>query len=121
MILQAVKRRHPVGYIRMRWAGSSSFYRCSLTFSCNHLHISNGRLISLYGLNAEAGETYYFRARTIATVGSVSARDTARGASLDLDLLNSDEGEYMVAHAALSDSHAKKLRANADEAILAPP
>jgi hypothetical protein len=70
--------------------------------------IPNGRLVSLYGLNAEAGKTYYFRARTIAGVASVNAQNNASGASLDLDLLNSDEGEYMVAHAALSNSQAKK-------------
>src|SRR5580698_4459514 len=40
MILQAVKRRHPVGYIRERRPGGSSLYRPSLTLRCNHLHIS---------------------------------------------------------------------------------
>lgn len=70
--------------------------------------IPNGRLVSLFGLNAEAGKTYYFRARTIAGVGSASAQNTASGVSLDLDLMNSDEGEYMVAHAPFSDSRVKQ-------------
>jgi hypothetical protein len=60
-----------------------------------------GRLVSLYGFTAQAGKTYYFRARTTAS----GSRDVA---FLDLDLVNDDEGKLLVANSPLSVSHPKK-------------
>jgi hypothetical protein len=62
-----------------------------------------GRLVSLYGFTAEAGKTYYFRARTMAS--SSGNRDSA---VLDLDLVNDDQGRLLVANSPLSASHPKK-------------
>jgi hypothetical protein len=64
-----------------------------------------GRLVSLYGFTAEAGKTYYFRARTMASISSSGRRDIA---SLDLDLVNDDQGKLLVANSPLSVSHPKK-------------
>jgi hypothetical protein len=62
--------------------------------------LPNGRLVSLAPLTAEAGKTYYFRARTS------GARDEV--ASIDLDRVNSDEGKLLVASSPPSVSHPKK-------------
>jgi hypothetical protein len=67
-------------------------------------YLPAGRLISLSSLTAEAGKTYYFRART-------TRSDTGRWGNamiLDLDLLNSDEGKLLVASSTLAVSHPKK-------------
>jgi len=66
--------------------------------------LTPGRLISLFGLNAEPGKLYYFRARTTASGGNASRHDIA---SLELDLLNDDQGRLLVANAPLSISHPK--------------
>lgn len=63
------------------------------------------RSVSLYGLTAESGKTYYFRARTIASLSSSGDHNIA---SLDLDLVNDDEGKLLVANSPISVSHPKK-------------
>jgi hypothetical protein len=58
------------------------------------------KLVALSSFTAEAGKAYYFRLRT-----------TPQGDHaflLDLDLLNSDQGSYMVLKSKISDWHAKK-------------
>lgn len=66
--------------------------------------LPHGRLVSLDSFTAEPGKVYYFRARTSASPTSGKAGD---GASIDLDLVNSDEGKLLVASASLSVSHSK--------------
>jgi hypothetical protein len=63
--------------------------------------LPSGRLISLYGLTAEAGKVYYLRARTMG-----SARD--RMAVLDFDLINIDQAKFLIASSSVSVSHPKK-------------
>lgn len=71
--------------------------------------ITGGRLVSLYGLNAEAGKVYYFRVRTSGTPGSLTEEHHQGDiASLDLDLVNEDEGKLLVASSASSNFQAKK-------------
>lgn len=67
--------------------------------------ISTGRRVSLFGLTAEAGGIYYFRART--TGGPSSAMGRNDTISIDLDLLNSDEGKFLVTYSSLSVSNAR--------------
>jgi hypothetical protein len=67
--------------------------------------LSPGRLVSLFGLTAEAGSVYYFRART--TGGPSAAVAPDHTISVDLDLLNSDEGKLLVASSPLSVSDPK--------------
>lgn len=71
--------------------------------------LSNGRAVAFFGLNAEAGKTYYFRARTLGGPPSMGERngiyDTA---TIDLDLINSDEGKFLISQRPFSNSHAKK-------------
>jgi hypothetical protein len=57
-------------------------------------------LFALANFTAEAGKTYYFRARTFETKLDVY--------SLDLDTVNNDEGQYLVAPSPFSRSHPKK-------------
>jgi hypothetical protein len=71
--------------------------------------LSTARRVSLFGLTTEAGNVYYFRART--TGGPSSAmfdngleEDTI---AIDLDRLNSDEGQFLVAYSPLSVSTAR--------------
>jgi len=71
--------------------------------------LPDGRLVSLAPLNAEEGQTYYFRVRTSGGKGSThDYESSAAGASIDLDLINSDEGKLLVESSALSVSHPKK-------------
>jgi Protein of unknown function (DUF2846) len=56
-------------------------------------------LYSLANFTAEAGRTYYFRTRVWFSYQSPR---------LDLEALNSDEGNYLVASSRLAVSHAKK-------------
>jgi hypothetical protein len=65
----------------------------------------NGRLVSLTSFTAESGEVYYLRARTSASPTSGKA---GAGASIDLDLVNEDEGRLLVASSGLSLSQQKK-------------
>ncbi len=69
--------------------------------------VPGGRLVSLAKLSVQAGETYCFRARTS---GSPSSdRSSSRMLpTLDLNLVDADEGQLLVAGAAFSDSHPKK-------------
>jgi hypothetical protein len=57
-------------------------------------------LFALANLTAEAGKTYYFRARTFNTSSQTYA--------LDLDAVDNDEGQYLVASSNFSKSHPKK-------------
>ena len=70
--------------------------------------VAGGRVVALAPLTAEAGKTYYFRARTIAGASSLGEKLRENGASIDLDPVNSDEGKLLVASSALSVSHPKK-------------
>jgi hypothetical protein len=57
------------------------------------------RAFSMAGFTAEAGKVYYFRARLFPGHGDYS---------FDLDLINSDEGKFLVASSTFCVSHAKK-------------
>jgi len=65
-------------------------------------HLS--KLASFSHLRADAGKTYYFRARITYAGGGANA------ASMDLDLqpVDADEGRYLVASDRASDSHPTK-------------
>ena len=54
--------------------------------------------------NAEAGKTYYFRAR----ISYQAAYGGAATMSLDLEPINDDEGKYLVASNPVSNAQAKK-------------
>jgi hypothetical protein len=56
-------------------------------------------LFALANFTAEAGKTYYFRVRTYNGANRVY--------SIDLDAANNDEGQYLVASSAFSQSHPK--------------
>lgn len=71
--------------------------------------LSNGRLVSLFGFTAEAGKVYYFRVRTTGGPSSMLDRSALdESATLDLDLINSDEGKLLVSTSPYSASHPKK-------------
>ena len=70
--------------------------------------LSPGRVVSLFGLTAEAGSVYYFRART--TGGPSAALAPDHTIFIDLDPLNSDEGNFLVAFSPLSVSNAKPIK-----------
>ena len=59
--------------------------------------------VALTNFSAETGKTYYFRAR-------ISEHDEGGGAwfTLDLEPVNSDEGQLLIASSAFSASHQKK-------------
>ena len=59
------------------------------------------RAFAMSNLIAEAGKTYYLRARLFPGMGDFS---------FDLEAVNPDEGKYLVALSAFSVSHAKKGR-----------
>lgn len=59
------------------------------------------RLVAFAHLVAEPGKTYYFRTRAIYS-------SYAANMYLDLDAIDPDEGEYLVASSQLSTSHPKK-------------
>jgi len=65
-----------------------------------------GRLVSLANFTAEAGNVYYFRARTCGGPSSY-LKDSDRSASIDLEQVNSDEGKLLVASSAWSNSQPK--------------
>jgi len=64
----------------------------------SHLR-SRSRALAFANLSAEAGHTYYFRARLFPGHGDYS---------LDLDATNADEGKFLVASSAHSVSNPKK-------------
>jgi hypothetical protein len=72
--------------------------------------LPGGRLVSLANFTAEPGKIYYFRARTTGGPSAIGDGkwEAADGASIDLDLVNSDEGKLMIARSVLSVSHPKK-------------
>jgi hypothetical protein len=71
--------------------------------------VPGGRAVALYGFTAEAGRIYYFRARTIGGPASMAEKNgLGDAASIDLDLVNSDEGKYLVASKPFIASHTKK-------------
>ena len=55
--------------------------------------------LAFAGLSAEAGKTYYFRARII---------ESGYNFALDFEPVNEDEGKYLVASSAMSVSNPKK-------------
>jgi len=68
-----------------------------------------GLQVSLYGLTAEPGKVYYFRARTTGGRSSAAGRGFGdEAASIDLDLVNPDEGKRLVRYSQFSSSHLKK-------------
>ncbi len=97
------------------WVGANrgnSYFSFSLEPGEHHLctdwisdFLPNGRLVSLTSFNAESGAVYYVRARTSASPTSGKA---GAGASIDLDLVNEDEGRLLVASSELSLSQEKK-------------
>ena len=70
--------------------------------------LTTGRRVSLFGLTAESGGVYYLRART--TGGPSSAIDREDTISVDLDLLNRDEGKFLVDYSSRSVSNAKPVK-----------
>lgn len=70
--------------------------------------LSSGRRISLFGLTTEAGKIYYLRARTTGGLSSAFDRNGLDDTlSIDLDLVNGDEGKFLVASFPVSVSHPK--------------
>lgn len=59
------------------------------------------KLVSFAHVTADSGKTYYFRARAISF-------NSASDNYLDLDAIDSDEGEYLVASSKLSTAQEKK-------------
>jgi hypothetical protein len=62
------------------------------------------KLASFAILTADAGKTYYYRAR----ITYVNAGAEVANMNLDLEPVNSDEGKYLVASFQLSTSHPKR-------------
>jgi len=62
------------------------------------------KLVSLAGFKAEAGKAYYFRARIIPQSSAVGGQV----ASLELEPVNSDDGQLLVASSSFSTSHPRK-------------
>jgi hypothetical protein len=69
--------------------------------------IPGGHLFSLAKISAEPGETYYFRARTSGSASNDQSSSRMLP-TLDLNLVDTDAGQLLVAGAAFSDSRAKK-------------
>jgi hypothetical protein len=67
-----------------------------------------GQVVSLFHLTAEAGKVYYFRARTMG--GRSEGLASYHSISIDLDLLNSDEGRFLVESSPLSVSSQKSMK-----------
>jgi hypothetical protein len=78
--------------------------------------LSTGRRVSLFGLTTEAGGVYYFRARTTGGPSSAMYRNGADDTiSIDLDLLNRDEGKFLVAFSSRSVSNATSVKTENDK------
>ena len=69
--------------------------------------LSAGRPVSFFGLTAEVGGVYYFRARTSGGASAMDRNGWDGTISIDLDLLNSDEGKFLAMHSPLSVSSAR--------------
>jgi hypothetical protein len=75
--------------------------------------LEGGRLVSLAALTAESGRVYYFRVRNTdgpASFVGGSGLEGEHEASLDLELVNSDEGKLLVVSSSLSKSQAQNQR-----------
>jgi len=73
--------------------------------------LTTGRRVSLFGLTTESGGVYYLRARTTGGPSSALDRNGLEGTiSIDLDLLNRDEGKFLVAYSSRSVSNAKPVK-----------
>lgn len=92
------------------WVGAThghSFVSFSVDPGEHHMcvrwqsHREFSRMMSFAHLNAEPGKIYYFRAR-IYSLGALNPE------YLDLDPIDPDEGEHLVASSRLSVSHPKK-------------
>jgi hypothetical protein len=91
------------------WAGAvhgNSYLTLNVSSGEHHLctnlqsrFAAVNRYVALANFNAEAGKVYYFRMRGIATQTE---------AFLDLDPVNTDQGQYLVATSKMSESHPKK-------------
>jgi hypothetical protein len=78
--------------------------------------LSPGRRVSLFGLTTEAGGVYYFRARTIGGPSSALDRNGLDDTiSIDLDLLNRDEGKLLVDFSSRSVSNARSVKTEKDK------
>jgi hypothetical protein len=94
------------------WAGAnrgSSYFFFAADPGEHHLCINwqsqmeeRSRAFAMANFTAGAGKIYYFRARLFPGGGDYS---------FDLDLINSDEGKFLVASSAFSISHPKNQRA----------
>ena len=73
--------------------------------------LSTGRRVSLFGLTTEAGGVYYFRARTTGGPSSAMNRNGLDDTiSIDLDLINRDEGKLLVTYSSRSVSNATSVK-----------
>lgn len=72
--------------------------------------LPTGRLVSLANFTAEPGKVYYFRVRTSGGPSSY-LKNSDRSASIDLELVNSDQGKLLVASSPWSNSQAKHQQA----------
>lgn len=73
--------------------------------------LSSGRTTSLFGLTTEAGKTYYLRARTTGGPSSALEHNGLNDMlSIDLDLVNKDEGKFLVASSPVSVSHPRNSK-----------
>lgn len=73
--------------------------------------LAGGRLVSLANFTAVAGNVYYFRVRTTGGPSSY-LKDSDRSASIDLELVNGDEGKLLVASSAWSNCPPKHPQAS---------
>lgn len=103
------------------WVGANdgnSYFFFSVTPGEHHLCVdqqtksaSDIRTVSLNFFTAEAGKTYYFRARVKPNYDlELTGKENYPPVSwiLDLDPINSDEGQYLVAASASSVWRLKK-------------
>ena len=72
--------------------------------------LPNHRLVSVANFTAEPGKSYYFRVRT--SGGPSSMARSGDAATIDLDLINTDEGKLLVSMSSFSASEPKKQRAS---------
>ncbi|HEV2400413.1 MAG TPA: hypothetical protein VGS27_25975 [Candidatus Sulfotelmatobacter sp.] len=73
--------------------------------------LPTGRLVSLAHFTAEPDHVYYFRVRTSGGPSSYM-KDSERSASIDLILVDSDEGKLLVASSPWSNSKPKHPQAS---------
>jgi len=96
------------------WVGANrgdSYFFFTVEPGENHLcadwespFLAADRLISLAHFTAEAGKVYYFRARTTGSSGSGAGNHQDQLPSLDLELVNDDQGALLVASSPFSSS-----------------